>query len=99
MQYNMQNRVPKNAAGFRISTITNYTEEGVVAGKKTFRYGKTNREVYGRQLCLPQPTYRPGAGNRRSQYIDLFGFFLLPQLLAIITMILGLNEYGERVSF
>jgi len=28
-----QNRVPANAAGFRIKTITNYTSEGTVANK------------------------------------------------------------------
>ena len=97
--YNMQNRVPKNAAGFRIRTITNYTEEGVVAGKKTFRYGKTNREVYGDTYTSPNQHTGLGQATVDPNILTYLDFSFYPNYFPINNMILGLNEYGDRVSF
>lgn len=41
-----KDRIPAFAGGFRIATITNYTEDGIVAETKKFRYGKRYGDGY-----------------------------------------------------
>ncbi len=41
--FDSANRTEKYAAGFRIKTITNYSSDGVVVGKKNYRYGNPGR--------------------------------------------------------
>jgi len=91
----------KNASSFRIRTITNYSSEGVVTGRKNYRYGKTFKYFYpdGNDFAHPGwgiPVAEPNILTYLSfAYQHSYNF----PMISTKNMILGLDINGERQPF
>lgn len=98
--YNAQDRVVKEATGFRIRTISSYSSVGVLSKRMNYRYGKTNRELYGNNYVYPN--HHTGVGIAPADpniltYMNMAAYPYYPY--PIKNMILGLDENGQRVPF
>ncbi|MGN7785005.1 hypothetical protein ACTJIJ_10770 [Niabella sp. 22666] len=95
--YDPADRVSKNAAGFRIWTIANYTQMGVLSGKKRYEYGKTLREALGSPFSQTEHT---GLGQAVADpNILTYSVYEGYPTMYLKNMILGLDEYGQRQPF
>lgn len=104
-----QNYRLKYASSFRIRTITNYSSDGVVTGKKNYRYGKTKDYFYG--SAPDNDLVHPGWGIAIAEpniltYLS-FAYDKFPvyhitppkELISPKNMILGLDINGQRQPF
>jgi len=95
--HDISRRVIREGGGFRIKTIENYSSEGQLAGKKSFAYGKTQKEIG----ILVDPDLHTGAGepvadpNIRT-YMNYSSYQVF---FPIVNMILGLNSAGQNQAF
>lgn len=95
--HDISQRVIREGGGFRIKTIENYSAEGLLAEKKSFVYGKTQKEIG----ILVDPDQYIGAGepvadpNIRT-YMNYSSYQVF---FPIVNMILGLNSAGQKQAF
>lgn len=94
-----QNRIPAQAAGFRIREITNYTNSGVKASVKSYQYGRTDDEPYdddNRYLGIGIAVVDPNILT----YMSYSSYGLATHNVNfLVNAVIGLDDNGNYTSF
>lgn len=94
-----QPKTPTAAAGFRIKTITNYATDGIIAGQKHYRYGKTNHEYYGASYAGNNAYTGLGIAVVDPNVLTYMNFAERVNFFSVKNLVVGLDGYGQRTAF
>ena len=94
---------PKDAAAFRIRTITNYSSDGAISGRKNYRYGKTMADIYGPDYASDLSQCGWGVAVAEPNLLTYLDFAFYHEsnypMISPKNMILGLDQNGQLQPF